>query len=73
MECPRCGKSDTTMIGNSHYVCNDPTCIDENGNRTQFRLVIDREVKFPYNQIFVNRPIENFYKKPYLNLQTNNK
>ena len=35
-------------------VCNNPNCIDNEGNRTQFRFVIDDHIKFPYNQIYRN-------------------
>lgn len=89
MRCPRCHQNNTTLISNSHYVCNNNEyvryvngkrivgpCSDEDGNRTQFSFVIDDsfiindKASFPYNQIFINRLKENFYRKPYLKINT---
>lgn len=70
MKCPKCLKEDISPISDSHYVCNDPNCVDENGNRTQFRLLEDSYIRFPYNQIFINRSKHEFYRKPYLELET---
>ena len=69
MQCPKCMKNDTTIISDTHYVCNDPTCIDENGNRTQFKFVPDTKVRFPFNQIFVDRQTQEFFRKPYLKIE----
>ena len=69
MKCPKCFGDDISIIGESHYVCNNPLCSDINGNRVQFRLVIDDKVRFPYNQIFVDRTKNEFYRKPYLQLE----
>lgn len=66
MQCPRCFKDDTSVVGTTHYVCNDPLCVDSNGRRTQFRMVYDEEVQFPFNEIFIKRGVTNFYRKPYL-------
>lgn len=68
MQCPRCFKDDVSSVGDTHYVCNNPSCVDDNGNRTQFRKVEDDRVHFPYNQIFVTRDKSEFYRKPYLKL-----
>lgn len=68
MQCPKCGSNDTTPIGTSHYVCNNPNCIT-NGNRTQFKQITDDYIRFPYNQIFVDRSVAEFYRKPYLQLE----
>lgn len=70
MQCPKCFSEDTTAISDSHYVCNNINCHYENGDRTQFRIVADKSIKFPYNQIFVNRDKSQFYRKPYLELET---
>ena len=70
MKCPKCMKDNTTIISNTHYVCNEPTCIDDDGNRTQFRLVKDEKIRFPSNQLFVNRQKDEFYRKPYLNVES---
>ena len=68
MICPRCFKDETVLIDSvtKHYLCNNPNCVDENGSRTQFMLVPDAKINFPYNQIFVNRDTKEFYRKPYL-------
>ncbi len=66
MQCPRCLGNDTSPVGDSHYICNNENCVDEKGNRTQFQYIEDEKISFPYNQIFVNKSKNNFYKKPYL-------
>lgn len=69
MECPKCFSDDVTPIGDSHYICNNPDCINENGDKIQFNVVYDEKIKFPYNQIFVNRLSNEFFRKPYLKLE----
>lgn len=69
MQCPRCMKEDTSPIGVSHFVCNNLNCVDDKGNRTQFRFIEDKKICFPYNQIFMNRSRSEFYRKPYLELE----
>lgn len=66
MICPRCYKDNVSKVGDTHYVCNNTECVDDNGKRTQFKFVEDDYVHFPYNQIFVTKGKENFYRKPYL-------
>lgn len=66
MQCPRCFGTDVSLVGDSHYVCNRPDCVDDQGKRTQFKVVEDDRVRFPYNQIFVNRKKSDFFRKPYL-------
>lgn len=73
MQCPRCMKEDVTAISDSHYVCNNPDCFDDKHNRTQFVVVRDSRVRFPYNQIFVDRDKSEFYRKPYLQLNAASK
>lgn len=70
MKCPKCA-SDSEPISNSHYVCRNTNCIDDQGNRTQFTVNYDTEIKFPYNQIFANRKANEFYRKPYLKIEMN--
>lgn len=67
--CPKCFQSDVTLVNNSHYICNNPNCSNM-GKRVQFRKVIDKKIKFPYNQIFVDRSKNEFFRKPYLELET---
>jgi hypothetical protein len=69
MTCPKCGKSNVILVGNTHYICNDPDCSADNGNKVQFNFVIDEKIRFPYNQIFKNRNISEFYRKPYLQIK----
>ena len=66
MQCPRCYGTDVSEVGSTHYVCNNSNCVDENGKRTQFKMVIDERIQFPYNQIFNGRKVDEFFKKPYL-------
>ena len=68
MQCPRCYGTNVSAVGNTHYVCNNTNCVDSKGRRTQFRMVTDDYVRFPYNQIFIGRALDNFYRKPYLEL-----
>lgn len=68
MNCPRCMKDNVTPIGDSHYVCNNQNCMDDAGNRTQFQLIPDDYIRFPDNQIYVNRDKHEFYQKPYLTI-----
>lgn len=68
MQCPKCLSDNVTIIGNTHYVCNNPDCVDQDGNRTQFKLIQDEKINFPYNQIFLDRSISSFYRKPYLKI-----
>ena len=70
MQCPRCFNDNTSIINNSHYVCNNPNCVDENGNRTQFYFVPDENIMFPYNQIFINRNKNEFYRKQLLKMRS---
>lgn len=70
MKCPRCMKDDTTIVSNSHYVCNDPSCVDNDGNRTQFKFIPDTMIRFPFNQIFVDRQKNEFFRMPYLEIQS---
>ena len=68
MQCPRCMGNDTSPVGDSHYICNNPDCIDEDGNRTQFQCIEDEKIGFPYNQIYVNSSKDKFYRKSYLKM-----
>ena len=70
MKCPKCMKDNTTLISNSHYVCNDPNCINDDGSRVQFKFINDEKIRFPYNQIFVNRQKHEFFRKPYLEIES---
>lgn len=68
VNCPKCLGVDVSAVGTSHYVCNNPKCL-HNGARTQFKVIADQKVCFPYNQIFVGRPRTEFIRKPYLQLE----
>mgnify|MGYP000004337698 FL=1 len=67
--CPRCGSTDISPVGTTHYVCNNPTCVDEHGDRTQFQKIDDTVIQFPENIIFNGRNKSEFYKLPYLQLK----
>lgn len=78
IKCPHCGSEDVTYVGPYYiydedserelpsYICNHCR-ID--GRKPQFYLDIDLVVQFPYNQIFVNRQRENFYREPYIKIK----
>ena len=68
MQCPRCYGIDVSAVGDTHYVCNNPNCVDDNGRRTQFIFITDEYIRFPFNQIFVGRKTQEFFRKPYLKL-----
>lgn len=70
IKCPKCLKSDLTIINNSHYMCNNPDCEQREGKKIQFTITEDLKVKFPFNQIFVNRLKKEFYKANYLQLES---
>lgn len=69
MICPKCLGNNITPVGTTHYICNNPGC-ENNGTKTQFRLVVDDHVRFPYNQIFVSRSKQEFIRQPYLSLSS---
>ena len=66
MICPRCLNDTGTSVNNTHFVCTTQTCLDENQKRTQFKYINDDHLYFPYNVIFPNRSVKEFYRKPYL-------
>ena len=65
-----------------HYICNNPKCGNnyiyeddslnpdphpaDPGERTQFRVVKDEKVRFPFNQIFIGRETSEFFRKEYV-------
>lgn len=67
MICPKCLGTNVSPVGTTHYICNNPDC-SNNGAKTQFMFVVDEKVHFPYNQIYVNRSRQDFFRKPYLQL-----
>lgn len=69
MTCPKCLKDDVTPVGTTHYICNNPEC-SNNGTRTQFHHIVDDRIRFPFNQIFINRSKQDFFRKPYIALAT---
>jgi hypothetical protein len=64
--CPKCGSDNIISVNNSHYICNNQSCMKRNGTKVQFKIVYDKGIKFPYNQIFVDRSEKEFFNKPYL-------
>ena len=58
-------EDETTEPWIRQYVCNDVNCL-RNGRRTQFRVVRDSYIRFPFDQIFIGRGLNEFYKKLYL-------
>lgn len=72
MRCPRCGTilKDDDLIKDDllHYMCSNENCKDEGSDRrTQFEVIQDDEVSFPYNEIFQgNLSITKYYRKRYI-------
>lgn len=71
IQCPKCMEYDTELIPApiEHFICNNKNCDPTNIGATQFHLTIDDKIHFPYNQMFVNRDISHFYRKPYLEVK----
>lgn len=67
LSCPKCLGTNISTVGTTHYICNNPEC-ENNGAKTQFHINVDDKVRFPYNQIFVNRSRQEFFRKPYITL-----
>jgi hypothetical protein len=66
MKCPKCFSEDVSIVGDDHYICNNPTCRNDDGTRVQFTVNQDNIIQFPYNEIFVDRNKNEFFRKPYL-------
>lgn len=65
--CPRCFGTDISMKNDSIYVCNNDRCYDENNKPTEFIIIEDDEIKFPYNQVYTTRSVGEFCRKSYIN------
>lgn len=68
MKCPKCFGTDISIIGD-HYMCNNESCFDNDGNRTQFEIIEDEKIKFPYNQIFRKRLKREFNRYSYIKIK----
>ena len=66
--CPKCNSLNVSLVMNTHYICNNPGCADENGNRVQFKIVNDVSIKFPCNQIYSGRLNSEFYREVYIKM-----
>ena len=73
--CPRCYRSvigDESEIatkevgGDSQYICTKEHCIHDNGDEVQFFVNNDQKKSFPYDQIFPDRELSEFYTKKYV-------
>lgn len=78
----RWGVTEITDASGTHYICNNPRCgnnyiyEDEElnpephpadpGQRTQFKVIEDTVIRFPFNQIFVGRGKNEFFRKEYV-------
>lgn len=76
MICPKC-LGTSKNVGDTHYICeNSRKGVDKeedclhNDKPTQFKFVEDDYIRFPHNQIFVNSSKHEFYRKPYLELES---
>ncbi len=82
MRCPKCfhediepqyghrlteeGETETFI---SHYECLNNEGCQTGPSNTEFLIVQDDKVHFPYNQIYRGRPVSQFLRKPYLVLK----
>lgn len=66
MICPRCGSDSTVNTKDNNYICLNSTCKTAEGRPTQFQIITDDKKYFPYNIIFKNRNLNEFYKKSYM-------
>lgn len=66
MLCPRCYNDSGIQVNESHYICQRESCVNSNNERTEFIHVIDSNLHFPYNIIFQNRKLNEFYRNSYL-------
>ena len=69
MICPRCGSDSGTNTKDNNYICLNNSCKTSEGSPTQFQIVTDEKKYFPYNIIFKNRKLNEFFKKEYLNIK----
>lgn len=69
MLCPRCYNDSGVLVNDTHYICQREECTDENNIRTEFLHVVDSELHFPYNIIFQNRELKEFYRNSYLDVK----
>ena len=71
MQCPRCFSTNVLPNGLEYYVCMNPSCTGlKDGKRVHFRRVPDQIKEFPMNVIFPDKPLDAFYRKPYLEIET---
>ena len=71
MTCPKCMQAQfVTTVNDTHYICvKDPLLLkEETGCGTQFKVIEDAYVRFPYNMMFSNRNRYEFFKKEYLQI-----
>jgi len=66
MICPRCELENTTRVGDNNYLCNTEWCRNHKGKHTQFEVIYDNPVSFPYTEVFPNRERSLFYKMKYV-------
>lgn len=66
MLCPVCGSDSIKEVNGTHYICSKENCFNSKGQRTEFKIIYENQLNFPYNIIFSTRNINNFYKIQYI-------
>lgn len=66
MICPRCKSENAKIVSGNHYICSNENCRNSEGNKTQFKVITDSKLFFPYNVIFKNRKLSEFFRYEYL-------
>ena len=66
MICPRCGNENSTQVSKNHYICSNPNCKNNEGFKTQFLVINDSKLFFPYSVIFKDRQLSEFFRYEYL-------
>lgn len=66
MICPRCGNENPTQVSKNHYICSNSNCKNNEGFKTQFLVINDSKLFFPYSVIFKDRQLSEFFRYEYL-------
>lgn len=66
MLCSVCGSDSIKEVNGTHYICTKPDCFNSKGHRTEFKIIKETQLTFPYNIIFSNRKPNEFYRIEYI-------
>lgn len=65
MLCPICN-SEVSDVNGTHYICTNENCLNLNGKRTEFKIIYENKLLFPFNVIFPKRSPNEFYRVQYI-------